>query len=53
MTDATHRADRFAHSVYEQTNAGIRTLKANLPEDEARSLAREVLRTSCPAGDTT
>jgi methanogenic corrinoid protein MtbC1 len=44
MTDATHRADWFAHSVYEQTNAGIRTLKDNLPEDEVRSLAREVLR---------
>jgi hypothetical protein len=44
MTDATHRTDWFEHSVYEQTNTGIQTLKANLPEDEARSLAKEVLR---------
>ncbi|MEM5474594.1 cobalamin-dependent protein [Hoeflea sp. AS60] len=44
MTDATHRAEWFAQSVYEQTNIGIRTLKANLAEDEVRSLAKEVLR---------
>jgi methanogenic corrinoid protein MtbC1 len=44
MDNATHRTDWFEHSVYEQTNTGIQTLKANLPEDEARSLAKEVLR---------
>lgn len=44
MNDATHRADWFEHSVYERSSIGIQTLKANLPEDEARSLAKEVLR---------
>lgn len=44
MTDATHNANWFEHSVYEQTNSGIRTLKTRLPEDAARTLAKEVLR---------
>jgi methanogenic corrinoid protein MtbC1 len=44
MTDASHNADWFEHGVYEQTSSGIRTLKASLPEEAVRTLAKEVLR---------